>query len=196
MNKELSNISQDVLDIIERIVNNLAPYFTFSCYDIDDIKQEGRIFALEALSKFNKDRGELYSFLLVHVRNRLINLKRNKLYKLTPPCQTCKYRGDNGDCNLHNSMDECKILNLWLRKKDVKQPISYEVDSLDNDDRSIIDQVELNNLIKIIDEELPIKLRRYYLIYLDGGKIDSYYKNQLLNEIKEIAKRRGVIANL
>ena len=52
-----SNISQeDVLKIIERIVNRLSSKFKFGYYDIDDIKQEARIEALNGLAHYDEKR--------------------------------------------------------------------------------------------------------------------------------------------
>ena len=187
-------LDNNVMEIIESIINMIAPSFIFSYYDVDDIKQEARIFALEALKRFDPEKGELRTFLLTHIKNRLINLRRDKLFRLTPPCFLCKHY-DEG-CNLFDNEDDCKTLRTWKKKKDVAQPVSYDVDNLNNNDKSVHDQLDFKHLLKMIDEELPIKLRRYYLIYLDGGKIDHYYKNLLLNEIKEIAIRSGVTTNL
>jgi len=70
-------LDNNVMEIIESIINMIAPSFTFSYYDVDDIKQEARIFALEALKRFDPEKGELRTFLLTHIKNRLINLRRD-----------------------------------------------------------------------------------------------------------------------
>ena len=46
----------EVLDIINRTVNYLAPGFQFGYFDSEDMKQEGTIFCLEALDSFNFDK--------------------------------------------------------------------------------------------------------------------------------------------
>src|SRR5690348_1481836 len=80
----------EVLEAIEKAVNALASSFTFGIYDIDDIKQQGRLYALQALAteKYDPSR-PLPNFLYAHIRNRLINLKRDKLHRNDPPCKEC-----------------------------------------------------------------------------------------------------------
>ena len=43
---------EEVLEIISRAVAYLAPSFKFGYFDIEDMKQEGTIFSIEALAFF------------------------------------------------------------------------------------------------------------------------------------------------
>ena len=42
---------EEVLSIIESVVNVLAFNFKFGYFDLDDMKQQGRMYALEALPR-------------------------------------------------------------------------------------------------------------------------------------------------
>ena len=70
---------EQVLTAIENVVNALARNFRFGYFDTDDMKQQGRMYALEGIPKYNPEVGPLENFLRTHIRNRFINLKRNKL---------------------------------------------------------------------------------------------------------------------
>jgi hypothetical protein len=78
----------ETIDIINYIVTVLAPKSRFFTLSIDDIKQQGWVYAIDGLDKFDnswkKDKNistteKLKSFLYIHVRNRLLNFKRDTL---------------------------------------------------------------------------------------------------------------------
>src|SRR5437763_58309 len=77
-----------VLAAIDNAVNVLARSFRFGIYDVEDIKQEARIMGLEAVPRWDRKR-PLENFLYSHIRNRLINFKRNKFRRNDPPCPKC-----------------------------------------------------------------------------------------------------------
>ena len=70
---------EQVVDVINGVVNILAYNFKFGYFDLDDMKQQGRMYAIEALPRFNPDVGNLHNFLRSHIRNRFLNLHRDKL---------------------------------------------------------------------------------------------------------------------
>jgi len=41
------DFSDEVLETIEKVVNNVASKYKFGYFDLDDIKQEGRVFAMK-----------------------------------------------------------------------------------------------------------------------------------------------------
>src|SRR5947208_703774 len=77
-----------VVEAIEKAVGMLAPSFAFGIYDVEDIRQEARIFAIEALPRYDGVR-PLENFLYSHVKNRLINLRRDKFRRADAPCKAC-----------------------------------------------------------------------------------------------------------
>ena len=69
----------EVLSTIDDVVITLSSTFAFGYYDREDLQQEGRIFALEGLPRWDITKGaSLKTFLYNHVKRRFINLKRNK----------------------------------------------------------------------------------------------------------------------
>ena len=67
---------EESLEIIDIVVNRIAPKYTFNGYDIDDIKQESFIICLEALKRYDNKR-PLENFLSVNLSNRLKNFVRD-----------------------------------------------------------------------------------------------------------------------
>lgn len=76
----------EVLEILERVVQRFKNKYKFGYYSEDDIMQEAYIMCLDALERFDGNR-PLENFLSVHLRNRLHNLRRNKLGKIVETCQ-------------------------------------------------------------------------------------------------------------
>lgn len=180
----------DVLEAIEKAVNALASSFTFGIYDIDDIKQQGRLYALLVLEdeKYDPSR-PLPNFLYAHIRNRLINLKRDKLHRNDPPCRQCA----TGDfCTAEGP---CKKFQDWRRRNTAKANLQRPLDlnhlSDDKENRTRIDDsvsedVALAEMLRMIDEQLPVELRPYYLQMRAGVSIPKAKREQVNSAIKEI----------
>jgi DNA-directed RNA polymerase specialized sigma24 family protein len=180
MNVPKGYTEEQVLTIIDGIVDYMAPLFAFGYYDVDDIKQEGRIYALEVLPRYKPGR-ELKNFLFTHIRNRLINLKRDKLSRPNP-CTKCP------NCDFPDKM-ECPRYNIWktrnTAKKNLAEPYLDNVDiAIEN--RNNTEKFHRAELLNIIDEHLPVNMRRDFLRILEGCSVTQFRKNKLIIEIKSI----------
>ena len=153
-----------VLATIEKVVNVLAPGFTFGTYGRDDVAQESRIFALQALSKYDGIR-PLDGFLFFVIKSHLINLKRNLFRRSDAPCLSCH----NGEpCN---EGDYCKKYKAWLDRNSAKSNIMSPLDlGAVNEQQSnarcestMSEEVEIGELCSLIDEKLDVGLRESYL---------------------------------
>lgn len=164
----------EVLLAIEEVVNRLAPTFTFGYYDEDDLKQEGRILAMEALPRYDPNRGtSLKTFLHNHVKNRYINLKRDKYIRPAPK---------------NVGADQ---LESWLKRNSVKRSL---IDTLDiSDDRNEPSGIETEcdslfnkEMLRIIDMELPVEYRGDYRLLLEDVKLPKSRRLKVLEVLKEI----------
>lgn len=70
---------QQVIAIMDKCVNVFMVRYKIVPRDRDDLKQQGRLFGLEALSqdKFDPERAKLDAFLYTHIRNKLLDYIRN-----------------------------------------------------------------------------------------------------------------------
>src|SRR3954453_8942961 len=83
------NITEaDFLAAIEKVVGILASSFAFGYFEVEDIKQQARLFAIEAMKRYDPSR-PLDNFLYAHIKNRLINFRRDKFRRNDPPCLSC-----------------------------------------------------------------------------------------------------------
>jgi len=89
---------ETTLQVMTTVLNQLCGAFRFGYYDMEDMRQEGYIYGMEALSDYKAELSSLSTFLHNHIRNRFINMQRNKLERRTPPCLVCPFYNDT-HCN-------------------------------------------------------------------------------------------------
>lgn len=163
----------EVLEVIDSVVNSLAGKFTFGFYGLDDIKQEGRVIALSALIKYDATKGaSLKTFLYRVVWNELYNLKRNKFSRIPP-----------------KDLDE-KALEVWQRRNSAKRNLmeSKDIDECQcsNKQEDFVDTIQNQELLRIIDEHLPIEYRSDYLKLLSNTKLPKHRRARIVRLVKEI----------
>ena len=189
---------QGVLDIIDNVVNRLAPAYKFGYYDVEDIKQEGRILAIEVLEKGVYDPTRpLEAFLYSHLKKRYSNLKRDKFSRLKTPCPSCpffdpknKVSQCGNQCAAFCDKMECSKWAQWVNRNATKRNLVEPLDIGNVDDEGesnmadadmVEDTVELKELIEIINQKLDVRLRGDYLRMKSGVKIP---KNRMI-KVKE-----------
>lgn len=184
------NKTQDeVLVAIERVVGILANSFTFGFYDLEDIKQEGRIAALKGLKKYDTSL-PIENFLYTVVRSRLINLRRDKLKRSEPSCQACHTGTPCGPGGA-----TCRKYKAWLRlntsKAAIMQPLDLEniSDEKERHTRAESDALEVaagDELLERIDLELPVELRSYYLQMRANIPIPKAKRHEVIEAVRRI----------
>jgi hypothetical protein len=187
---------EEVLAAINKVVNTLAPLFKFGYYGLDDIRQEGSLEAIKALSKFSPTytnrpislTSKLEAFLFSHVRNRLINLRRDKLGRNSPPCCGCPAH-KNSVCRAFSKdeISDCPKIIKWRARNEVKKNLVENYESIDaSDNLSSSDSVLRSEFIAIIDKHLHVSLRGDYRRLIEGNKLSKRRKQKLMDAIKEI----------
>lgn len=76
-------ITNEQLQTIQKVIDRIAPKYTFGDYLVDDIKQESFIICMEAMEKYDNVR-PLENFISKHLSNRLKTLKRDKYFRNNP----------------------------------------------------------------------------------------------------------------
>lgn len=185
-------------ETIYRVVDLLASKFRFGYYDVEDIRQEGCCFALEALASGKYDESRpLENFLYTHLRNRFINLKRDKYIRNEPPCLTCvfydpKFKKSKNACSVFEDKNECKKLGDWRRRNAAKQSLMQPVDVAGVGDNAIKvendtnETLSFNELKHRIDAQLPSELRSDYLRMLEGIILPKVRRQRVREAVAEI----------
>lgn len=154
---------QEVIDTISRVSRHLAPKFVFASYDIEDIFQEAFIIGIEGLDKYDETR-PLSNFMFTHISNRLKNFKRNNYYRL-----------DIGSAQ-----------TIQDRKKSLLEPLDIDgLFSICTQDETL-NAAHLEEVRKLIDENLPARYRRDYLKLTTNSPMPKGRKAIIIRIIQQI----------
>lgn len=195
---------EEVLAIFNKVIKKLAKKFMFGYRDEEDIHQEALILAIKGLEKYDPgpNNRPLENFLYIHIRNRLCNYKRKHYVRLEKPCTRCPlkaYLPPEG-CSAYNDRMDCKLFANWYNRNIVKRNLAHtleygQVDYTYEDNMKysddMINNIDRKEIIQLIDKELPISLRKFYLMMLNGIKINKRDEEILKTAILEILKDNG-----
>lgn len=197
---------EEIVGAIKNATTLLARHFKFGHYDIEDIQQEGALEALKAIRDGKYKPGEtrpdgtrerpLANFVYVHIRNRLLNLRRNKLRRNDPPCWNC-HNSIPGHTQ-HENGQYCNSYLSWLKtnlnKANIMCPIDLGAVSEDQhqDTSDATGGVELDELKRRIDRELPVALRATYLRMLAGERVSRAERAEVENAVRQIIREDEV----
>lgn len=151
-------------EIILKVIDRIAPKYTFSYYELDDIKQESFIICLEAVEKYDNSR-PFENFISKHLSNRLKTLIRDK------------YSRSNIESEKHEKLNQSKKNLMDLKSVDGSYKI-YEDD--------IIERMSTSEAIETLMRELPPSMRNNFYRLANGVSIQSSKKQALFEKVKEI----------
>lgn len=198
-----TNLPQDVtneefLRVLDNISKRLVKKFRFGYHDLDDMKQQAAIFALEGLEKYDNKR-PLENFLWTHVRNRLFNYKRNNYQRPDKPCLTCPlydklYKCSDNQCSKYKNKHDCELYAAWASRNDAKknimQPVYIETETTNNYSSSnFLSGIENQEIIKFLDEKVENEYRETYLKLKHGNKIPKHSLLKLQKHISDLMEK-------
>lgn len=175
----------EVLGLIEYVCSKLAPQFVFGYYDLDDLKQEIRIFCLESLSKYERKRGKLSTFFMVVATRKLVNFRRDHLYRMPPTC-SCKNCLSGIECDYQKHR-----MAKWCRLNTVKRNlmnINHMGDD-DYEDALVVCDSGMKEIVELIDENLDVLLREDYRKMIEGVSVSKKTRDKIITEIHSILER-------
>ena len=187
----------EVTSTILKVVNQLASRFRFGYHEVEDMKQQGVLFALEMLEKEKYDEVRpLENFLYKHLRNRLINFRRDNYTRSEPPCHNCvffdpKNKKSKNQCAAFENKDECEKLSNWKKRNDTRKCLMKTVQIDSDTDKSHSSQplAELHEFEEIIDRELSSELRSDYIRMRQNQSIPKTRRMKVQEAILEIKER-------
>jgi DNA-directed RNA polymerase specialized sigma24 family protein len=175
----------------------LMKCFKFGFHEIKDIYQQGWIFALEVLDKFNPDlHVPLHKFLIIHLRNRFLNMQRNKVRRRQSPCLCCPYyQKRKKTCRAFDHEEDCDRLTQWNKRNSSKQSLmstkEYVGDTLFHE-LNPLDNMISKEQIEFLNARIPNELRNDYRRLLDGSSLPKIKKDRLFQLIKDILEEYNV----
>lgn len=196
---------EEVIDVVNRVVHKVASAFRFGYYSYEDLVQEGWVEAIELLAKKKYDEVRpLEKLLLVHIKRRLSNLKRNKYKRNDPPCTVCHNAFLNGKaskCKKKENGKTCERYRKWVQRNTSKQNLmdvlGLSTIDEDNDCFTYIDTTselnpEINELLDILDENLSLDDRKNLLKLRAGEYLSEDKKQELRTTVCAIFAEKGV----
>ena len=191
---------KEVVDIINRVANRLAPKFKFGYHDVDDIKQDIALSAWTGLELYDNER-PLENFLYVRARNLLKNFKRDH-YERPSPCLHCKHDAydPNSGCTKYDDSMSCTLYRSWFTrnssKKNLMSPIelTHVHDEHENNmktNHTVEHDIIGTELSDIINQHLPIAMRADYLRMTSGIHVPKFRKTKIQETIREILLAHG-----
>ncbi len=184
----------ELTNILTNIANRVAAKFKFGYHQLEDMKQQAYVFALEALPRFDLSKAKvddklsaLEAFLYTHVHNRLCSFKRDNYMRPEPPCDSCGIK----DC----IKEECVALRKFYarneKKQNIMRPIPLEsVNSEGEDNMSNLldfgEDIDIEEIKLLINKELDPSLRQDYIRFIYGLKLTKPKREALVETIKEI----------
>ena len=168
-----------VIQIINNIANRLAGKFKFGYHDLEDMKQQARLFAWEGMENYDGIR-PLENFLWTHVRNRLYNFKRNNFGRPDKPCDSCpffdiSFSNDKGyGCKAYNNHEEC---DLYL---DVRSAEAIE------------ETLDKKNIFNLVDKSIPVQYREDWVRFVNNLKLPKIRREAVVTIVMNILKENNI----
>ena len=189
---------EEFLKVLDNISKRLCHKFRFAYHNIDDMKQQAAIFALEGLQKYDNKR-PLENFLWTHVRNRLFNYKRNNYQRPDKPCLTCPLfdkhlKVSNNQCSKYLDKQECDSYRIWSKRNDSKkniiQPSYIEEDLNPIKSKDISSFIQNQEIIDFLDSNIESEYRESYLKLKHGLKIPKQQLDKLKKHIFDLMENK------
>jgi DNA-directed RNA polymerase specialized sigma24 family protein len=181
MNVPEGYTENEVLEIIDQVSSSLARKYVFGIYAIEDIKQEAFLLSLDAIKKFNGSI-PLGVFLRKHLNNRLKDFKRDNSFRIDYKCKKCDIFNDTCDSC-------CRAQQTQDTKKNILSPIDIEVINNEKStfcEDSLIDTLEMIELVDKINRRLPVEYREDYLRIKENLYVPKGRKEEIERIITEI----------
>ena len=190
---------EQVVQIINNISNRLANKFKFGYHDIDDMKQQARLFAWEGIENYDGVR-PLENFLWTHVRNRLYNFKRNNFGRPDKPCDSCPYfdiahENDKGyPCKAYDDHEECDLYMGWFKRNTAKRNImnTAQLDLEVRQSDAIEEMLDKKQMFNLIDKSIPVHYREDWIRFINNLKLSKAKRESLVSIIVGILKENKI----
>ena len=195
-----SNMTEEqVLQTINNIANRLAAKFKFGYHELEDMKQQARLFAWEGLKNYDGVR-PLENFLWTHVRNRLYNFKRNNFGRPDKPCDVCPFFDINFinskgyGCKAYDNHEECDLYMGWVSRNAAKRNIMNTAKlELDVQEPSSVEEiVDRKHIYELVDSSLPVQYREEWIRFINNLKLPKARKEIVVEAVLQILKENDI----
>ena len=190
---------EQVLQTIDLIANRLAAKFKFGYHELEDMKQQARLFAWEGLENYDGVR-PLENFLWTHVRNRLYNFKRNNFGRPDKPCDNCPFfdmsfsNSNHYGCKAFDNEEECDLYAGWLKRNTAKRNIMNTA-NLDIDIKQanrLDDVLDQKHIFNLVDQAIPVYYREDWIRFVNSLKLPKSRRQNIVEIINSILEENDI----
>ena len=190
----------EVVQTINLIANRRAGKFKFGYHELEDMKQQARLFAWEGLENYDGVR-PLENFLWTHVRNRLYNFKRNNFGRPDKPCDTCPFfdmsfsNSNRYPCKAYDNEQECDLYAGWLKRNTAKRNIMNTA-NLDIDVKQgnrLDDALDQKHIFNIVDQAIPVYYREDWIRFVNSLKLPKSRRQNIIEIVNEILEENDIV---
>lgn len=172
---------EQVIEVIMKVANRLAPRYSFGSYEPEDIIQEAFIIANKAMDEYDGLR-PLENFLAVVLSTRLKNFVRDNHLRYLSSSAT--------------EEEQEKWEQKYGAKKNLVEPIS--IDSVQDEQESnmwtkidFLNDIQAQDIFVLIDKYLPVHIRADFLRMKQGILIPKPRRQKIEALIITILSEHG-----
>jgi len=193
----------ELVEIIDQISLRLSYKFRFGYHEIEDMKQQAHVFALEGIEHWDHKR-PLENFLWTHIRNRLYNFKRNNYSRPEKPCYNCPIKAydpkclkSDNECMEFDQLTECELYKGWSERNAAKRSLMTSITNMyDAAGRNnLLSTVSRREIFGIIDQAVPVQYREDWIRLVNSLKLSKVKRERIIDIIQDILKENGIEAS-
>lgn len=170
---------KEVTGVMRKVIKKFKRTFSFAHYTEEDIAQECWLAGWKALRSYNP-KYPLYNYLYNCVRQKLLNLKRNNLRDVVPPCKESHE-------NYLNGIDDFSVeYTRWVKNNQAKQRVRVPVTIGDFEptaEENLEDYIFIREIRDKVRSSLSKRTATLLDMFLDG-KIELPPNHEVFLEIK------------
>lgn len=178
--KKYKITDQEFIDVLNKVTQKLIYKFKFGYHEIEDMRQQAAIFALQAMEKYDNKR-PLENFLWTHIRNRLFNFKRDNYQRPDKPNIKSQ---EEESINLFNSWESRNERKKNLSKTNVI-PEGYDASTSSN----FVTNISNQELLDLIESQLSYQYREIFIRVKYGDKVKATELKKLQNQVQKILNK-------
>ena len=182
---------------VEIVCYRLTAKFRFGYHDLEDMRQEAYILALEVLrsGKYDSNR-PLTTFLYVHIHNRLYNFKRRHYARLTPPCARCPLSAflaepsgnaphipTGGCCSAFPELSCCSLYSAWETRNNAKRSLMAVSEGADVESSPKGESMETTEYLNYIEEMMPPQFYKTWQLARSGRRVNREAMKEMIEWI-------------
>ncbi len=185
---------EEIVEAVNSACQRLAYKFKFGYHELDDMRQEAYIYAMEAINRNKWDSTRpLKNFIYVHIHNQFFNFKRRFYHRLATPCEKCPlkaYKAATDECMAYDAKEDCKWYAAWIKRNESKKSLMHavEMSPASHPTISVPTKLEDTDYLDWVGTILPDEFKKTWELSRAGEKVSSTVYKAMIEWLKENAE--------